>query len=235
MTLNRLIIPPWRDHWFKSNPCYQFQARWKFHRAFLWRDFMSIETSLRIFPPDWTQPMPLRDFFGNDQPIEVDLGCGKGRFLLAHATAHPNVNFFGVDRMLRRIRKVDNKARRQALSNIRLMRMEAYYATTYLLPPASIATYYIFFPDPWPKKRHHEHRLFNSRFMDALHRTLTPGGGVHFATDHLPYFAEVCALIRADRRFAEIPPFVPEPEEQTDFERYYIGRTPIGRFSFRKT
>jgi tRNA (guanine-N7-)-methyltransferase len=113
--------------------------------------------------------------------------------------------------------------------------MEGYYATTYLLPTAAIRAYYIFFPDPWPKKRHHENRLFQPRFIAALHRTLAPGGGVHFATDHLPYFAEVRTLILADHRFAEIAPFVPGPEAQTDFERYYIGRTPIGRFSFQKT
>lgn len=190
--------------------------------------------SLRIFPPDWTQPMPLADFFGNTQPCEVDLGCGKGRFLLAHAAAHGDVNFLGVDRMLRRIRKVDNKAQRLGLANIRLLRMEGYYATTYLIPTASIRTYYIFFPDPWPKKRHHEHRLFNPRFMDALHRTLTTGGRVHFATDHLPYFEEVRTLILGDRRFEAVAPCVPGPDEQTDFERYYVSRTPIGRFSFSK-
>ena len=195
---------------------------------------MPVETSLRIFPPDWIRPLPLGAFFGNDRPIEIDLGCGKGRFLLAHAAAHRAVNFLGVDRMLRRIRKVDNRARRLGLNNIRLLRMEAYYASTYLLPAEAIATYYIFFPDPWPKKRHHDHRLFNPRFMDALQRTLASRGAVHFATDHLPYYAEVRALILADRRFTEIPPFIPMPEEQTDFELYYASRTPIGRFSFCK-
>ena len=193
-----------------------------------------IESSLRVFPPDCTQPMPLAAMFGNAQPIELDLGCGKGRFLLARAAAHPEVNFFGVDRMLRRIRKVDNRARRLDLGNIRLLRMEGYYATTYLLPPASISTFYIFFPDPWPKKRHHEHRLFNPRFMDALHRALVPGGVLHFATDHQPYFAEVHALLQADPRFKELAPFVPTPDEQTDFELYYVGRTAIGRCSCQK-
>ncbi len=193
-----------------------------------------IESSLRIVQPDWTQPMPLAALFGNAQPIELDLGCGKGRFLLARAAAHPGVNFLGVDRMLGRIRKVDNRARRLDLGNIRLLRMEGYYATTYLLPPASIRTCYIFFPDPWPKKRHHEHRMFNPHFMDALHRALVPGGVLHFATDHLPYFADVRDLLQADTRFAEIDPFVPTPAEQTDFELYYVGRTPIGRCSCQK-
>jgi len=190
--------------------------------------------SVRIVPDNWLWPLPLAQYFGNDQPLEVDMGCGKGRFLLARAAAHPAVNFFGVDRMLRRIRKVDRKAVRQGLANVRLLRMEAYYATTYLLPTAAVAVCYIFFPDPWPKARHREHRLFNPRYLDALHRVLQPGGVVHFATDHRPYFAEVCALIRADGRFREAPPFIPGPEEQTDFERYYVAHTPIGRFSFQR-
>ncbi|MCX6996867.1 MAG: tRNA (guanosine(46)-N7)-methyltransferase TrmB [Kiritimatiellaeota bacterium] len=190
--------------------------------------------SVRIFPENWLWPMPLAQYFGNDRPIEVDIGCGKGRFLLARAAAHPEVNFFGVDRMLRRIRKVERKVVRHGLTNVRLLRMEAYYATAYLIPPESIATYYIFFPDPWPKARHHEHRLFHPRYLDALQRTLRPGGAVHFATDHLPYFEEVCALIRADGRFGEIPPLLPGPEELTDFELYYAARTMIGRFSFQR-
>ncbi|MFH0953800.1 MAG: tRNA (guanosine(46)-N7)-methyltransferase TrmB [Verrucomicrobiota bacterium] len=198
-----------------------------------------IAISLRIVPGDWLSPLPLDTLFaaGNDgqrRPLEVDVGCGKGRFLLARAAEQRGTDFLGVDRMLRRIRKVDNKARRLGLGNIRLLRMEAYYAVAYLIPPSAVTTYYIFFPDPWPKKRHHEHRLFNPRFLDALHRTLVPGGQVHFSTDHLPYFEEVKAVLVADRRFAEIPPFEPGEEERTDFERYYVSRTPIGRLSLRK-
>lgn len=191
--------------------------------------------SLRLRPDDWLNPLPLAQSFPcPDLPIEVDIGCGKGRFLLAHAAAAREVNFLGVDRMLRRIRKIDRKARRLGLSNIRLLRMEAYYATTYLLPPDSVRTFYIFFPDPWPKKRHREHRLFNPAYMDALHRTLRSGGRVHFATDHDPYFEEVRELLRADARFREAEPYVPSEVERTDFELWYIRQGEIGRHSVEK-
>lgn len=190
---------------------------------------------MRLRPEDWLNPLPLAASFGHpERPVEVDVGCGKGRFLLAHAAANPDINFLGVDRMLRRIRKIDRKARRLGLSNIRLLRMEAYYATTFLVPADSVTTYYIFFPDPWPKKRHHEHRLFNPAYMDALHRTLRTGGRVHFATDHIPYFEQVRDLLKADARFVEVEPYVPSEVERTDFELWYIRQGEIGRFSVEK-
>lgn len=190
--------------------------------------------SIRHIPADWLNPVDLASLFPGDAPVEIDLGCGKGRFLLARAAAHPATRFLGIDRMLKRIRKIDNRARRMGLENVRLMRIEGYYAVSYLIPAVSIDTYYIFFPDPWPKKRHHDHRIFNPRFVDALHRTLKPGGVVHIATDHLPYFDEIAETMRADARFAETEPFIPAPGERTDFELWYLDKKPIGRCSFRK-
>ena len=162
------------------------------------------------------------------------MGCGKGRFLLARAAAHPEVNFLGVDRLLGRIQKVDRKACRLGLSNARLLRMDGFYATTYLVPPLSVRAYHLFFPDPWPKTRHHYHRLFNEPYMEALHRTLLPGGAVNLATDHLPYFAEIVAILAEDPRFEPLPAFVPAEAEVTDFELLFRGQKPIGRCSFRK-
>lgn len=190
--------------------------------------------TLRHIPADWLHPVDLVQVFDRPGPVHLDLGCGKGRFLLARAAAFREVNFLGIDRMLRRIRKIDSKARRQGLDNIRLMRIEGYYAVSYLIPPVSIDTYFILFPDPWPKKKHHDHRLFNPRFVDALHRTMKPGGLVHLATDHLPYFDEIAAIMRADARFVETEPFVPEPDERTDFELWYLDKKPIGRCSFTR-
>lgn len=190
--------------------------------------------TLRLRPDDWLNPMPIHAMFPGEGPLEIDLGCGKGRFLLARAAAHPDTRFLGIDRMLRRIRKIDNKAQRRGLENIRLLRMEGYYAVSYLLPADTVSVYYIFFPDPWPKKRHQENRIFNPRFVDALHRTLRAGGLVHIATDHLPYFDDIAAIMRADARFRETMPFIPAPEEQTDFELWYLDKKPIGRCSFAK-
>jgi len=190
--------------------------------------------SVRLYPRDWLGPLDLADAFPTRQPLEVDLGCGKGRFLLARASAHPETNFLGVDRMLKRIRKVDRKAVRRHLDNVRLVRVEAYYAVVYLIPPRSVRTYYIFFPDPWPKKRHHKNRLFNELFLEALDRTLEPEGSVHLATDHPPYFGEMEALLDADPRFLRIPPFVPAEPERTDFELLFVGRKLIHRYSLRR-
>ncbi len=197
-----------------------------------------IAESLRVVPADeaeWLGPLDVRTRFAHpERPLEIDLGCGKGRFLLAHAAKHPEVNFWGIDRMLRRIRKIDNRARRLDLENIRLSRMEAYYATTYWVPEASVRTMYVFFPDPWPKARHEGHRLFNPRFLDALWRSLEPGGTVHVATDHAPYFEQLSEVFAADGRFAPAEVFAPPPDEKTDFELYYADKKPIGRLSVRK-
>ncbi len=192
-------------------------------------------TSCRVVPENWLGPLRWESVFSHaERPIEVDVGCGKGRFLLARARRHPEINFLGIERLLGRLRKVDRKAVRAGLDNVRLLRAEAYYATMYLLPTNSITTFYLLFPDPWPKTRHHDHRLFNSNYVSALARTLVPGGALHVATDHEPYFAEIKEVIRRDGRFEAIPPFIPEEEERTDFEIAFLGKRPVFRCSFRR-
>lgn len=194
-----------------------------------------IESSLKINPVVWDEPLPVAACFDDPtRPLDVDLGCGKGRFLLARAARFPDVNFLGVDRMLRRIRRIDNRARRLNAGNIRLLRVEAYYFVAFMMPPASVRTYFILFPDPWPKAKHAGHRLFNPAFLDALHRTLQPDGVVHIATDHAPYMEELIPIFEQDGRFESIEPFRPLPEEQTDFELYYIHSKPIQRYSIRR-
>lgn len=192
--------------------------------------------SLRIIPSDWLGPLSLESVFGRKpDTLEVDLGSGKGRFLLARATAHPDVSYLGIDCLLLRILRVEREARRRRLSNIRLIYVEACYALSYLLPARSVTTYYIFFPDPWPKRRHHRRRLFDPEFLNALDKTLVPGGAVHIATDHQDYFEDIRKMILGDSRFEFVAPFEPRAEERTDFERLFLGQhLPIGRGSFIK-
>jgi tRNA (guanine-N7-)-methyltransferase len=101
------------------------------------------------------------------------------------------------------------------------------------MPDAYVSTYYFFFPDPWPKARHYDYRLFNPAFMDVLHRTLVDGGCLHVATHHLPYFEAVLELLQTGSRFTPIPPFEPDDEERTDFELIFSHKQ-IGRCSFQK-
>jgi len=183
----------------------------------------SIPTAI-IRPTTIDTALPIDTLFDSALPLELDCGCGKGRFLLARAAAHPNVQFLGVDRMLVRIRKLDRKIQRAGLGNVKLLRMEAFYSLQQLLPPRRIRTVYIFFPDPWPKRRHHRRRLFNPAFLNVLWSRLQTGGTVQVATDHLDYFAEIRNCLAADMRFREVPHLVRNETEQTDFELIFRGQ-----------
>jgi tRNA (guanine-N7-)-methyltransferase len=198
------------------------------------KDESGLRSTLRIFPEQWLNPIDFRNSFDRpEQPFEIDLGCGKGRFLLARARKFPETNILGIDRLLNRIKRLDKKIVRQSLFNARVLRGDGYYTVTYLIPPESVDTYYVFYPDPWPKGKHHHNRIFNELFMDAIARTLKPGGKLHASTDHLPYFQEIYKLIKADSRFEETETFVPSEDETSDFELIFAHKTP-GRCSFVK-
>ena len=144
------------------------------------------------------------------RPLEIEVGCGKGKFLTARAQAHPECDFLGIERMLERVRLFDGKCRRGHIPNAHVLRLEALYTFHYLLPAHHARTVYVFFPDPWPKKKHHSHRLFGPLFRTALWKRLEIGGKLEFATDHKEYFDEVCAGFATDGRFERVEP-MPTP------------------------
>ncbi|MDF7807989.1 tRNA (guanosine(46)-N7)-methyltransferase TrmB [Pontiellaceae bacterium B12219] len=192
------------------------------------------KTTLRIMTDNWLDPYDFKSAFPEpDHPLEVDIGSGKGRFLVARSGKFPEVNYLGIERQLGRINRSGRRAERAGRENVRVFRMEGYYAISKMMPSDYVANYYFFFPDPWPKERHHDCRLFNPAFMDALFRTLEKDGELHVATDHLPYFDEIYALLKKDERFEEIETFEPDDEERTDFELIFAHKE-IGRCSFRK-
>jgi tRNA (guanine-N7-)-methyltransferase len=187
-----------------------------------------------LTPTSITEPLPIDTIFAPGAPLEVDVGAGKGRFLLARASANPDVSYLAIERMLGRVRKIDSKLTRHGLANVRIIRLEAFYALQFLLPPQRIRTVYIHFPDPWPKRRHHKRRLFSPEFLDMLHDRLEPGGTVQIATDHLDYFEAIRQAFARDARYRDVAPIPRRPEEQTDFELIFRGHgQPIGECAYR--
>ncbi len=126
--------------------------------------------------------------FGNDQPVELDLGAGDGGFALAYAQQHPEINLLAVERLLGRVRKIEKRAARGKLENIRVLRLETGYTVKYLLPRDSVSIAHIMFPDPWPKRRHWPRRLMQPDFVRDLAAALRSGGELRFTTDHQDYF-----------------------------------------------
>ena len=137
------------------------------------------------------------------------------------AKQNPDCDFLGIERMLERVRLFDGKCRRGKIDNAKVLRLEALYTFHYLLPEHHARTVYVFFPDPWPKKKHHSHRLFGPLFLNALWKRLEVGGKLEFATDHKEYFETVQECFAGDKRFEEVEP-MPRPKEVwTEFETMF--------------
>ena len=137
------------------------------------------------------EPLKLAELFPLPQPLEVELGCGDASFLAEYARRNPQKNFIGVERLLGRIQKLDKKGRRLGLANTRGVRIESAYLLEYLLPPHCAAALHIYFPDPWPKKKHRRHRLIGESFPALARRALAPGGTVFLRTDDTDYFQQM--------------------------------------------
>lgn len=159
--------------------------------------------------------------FDLSRPLEIEVGCGKGQFLTRRAVENPDCDFLGIERMLERVRLFDGKCRRGGINNAKVLRLEALYAFHYLLPAHHARKVYVFFPDPWPKKKHHSHRLFGPLFLNALWKRLEIGGRLEFATDHREYFETVKECFAGDSRFEEVAPMDRPKEVWTEFETMF--------------
>lgn len=165
--------------------------------------------------------LPLDGIFLRHQSLEIEIGAGDGSFLVAYAKAHPDINLIGLERLLGRLRKIDRKARRAGLENVRLLRLEAAYFVQYMVPPASVRAFHIYFPDPWPKRRHWKNRLINLGFTQLLHRALAPSGVVHLRTDDQPYFTQMIEVFGNNIAFEKMDTSPELLSVITDFERNF--------------
>ena len=169
-------------------------------------------------------PIALAEVFPKAQPLEIELGSGDGSFLAEYARRHPEHNFIGTERLLGRIRKLERKCRRLGLENLGGVRIESSYFLQYLLPPHAAVALHIYFPDPWPKRKHRRHRLINEAFPVLASHAMAPNGVVYLRTDNEDYFNQMLEV------FAASPLFLPTgtPDElaglTTDFERDFQAR-----------
>lgn len=179
--------------------------------------------SHEIYPDDWFTALNLQDAFGNDHPVELDLGCGDGSFLVQMAEEFPERNFLGVERLLGRVRKVCRKADRLGLENVRLIRIDSNYAIHWLLPRESFSRIHFLCPDPWPKKKHARRRqMCQMPFLKHLHSLLKPEGELLFKTDSPEYYAEALEVQQACDFFQEREWQADIFYPQTDFEVQWL-------------
>ena len=141
-----------------------------------------------LVPEDYFTELPVTDHFPGNAPLEIDLGCGDGSFVLGMAEHYPERNFLAVERLLGRVRKVCKRSHKMGLENLKVLRLESLYTLEWLLPESCVDRLHLLCPDPWPKARHHRRRLFQEPFLKAVVRVLKPGGELLFKTDHDEYF-----------------------------------------------
>lgn len=169
-----------------------------------------------FMPNDFFRRHTPGDIFGNDHPMEIDLGCGDGSFLIEMAKHYPERNFLGVERLLGRVRGVCKRIRELGLANARVLRLESQYTLEWLLEKNSVSRLHLLCPDPWPKARHHKRRLVQQEFLTILEKTITSGGEFLFQTDHPEYFEWVGEQIDTFNRSGEKFTLLAWPESGED-------------------
>lgn len=193
-----------------------------------------IADQLEIVPANFFAPLDLVAIYGCAAPVEVDLGCGDGSFLVAAAEANPDRNFLGVERLVGRVRSACRKIELSGVNNARILRCEISYAVSEMLPEKSVEFFHLMFPDPWPKRRHSRRRIFTEDFLVAIYRALVPGGTLRIATDEIDYFREIERLAARSLDFVRVSNS-PEPASASTFEkRFKEDQIEIYRLMLRK-
>jgi tRNA (guanine-N7-)-methyltransferase len=164
--------------------------------------------------------LDVAELFGNQHRVVLEIGSGKGRFLLSGAAEQPEVNFIGIEKSLHYHRVIRDRVVKRGLTNIRLINHDAFLVLRDMLPDASIDEIHIYFPDPWPRKREQKRRIIRAEALIEMRRVLVPEGKGIYVTDHRDYFESAAPVIeqffRSERRIpnADDPP-------RTNYEAKY--------------
>ncbi|TVQ32083.1 MAG: tRNA (guanosine(46)-N7)-methyltransferase TrmB [Phycisphaeraceae bacterium] len=123
-----------------------------------------------------------------ERPFEIEIGTGKGAFLLEEASHRPEVNFLGFEWAREFFQYTADRCRRRGLENVRVLHADATEFLHWRLPDGVVDVVHLYFSDPWPKPRHHKRRVVQDRFLADVHRILVPGGELRIVTDHEGYW-----------------------------------------------
>jgi tRNA (guanine-N7-)-methyltransferase len=168
-------------------------------------------------------PLDFTALFGRRAPVHVEIGFGNGAALAAMAAAHPQNNYLGIEVHRPGVGALLRRIEAEGLANVRVACTDAKEFLERQIPENSLSAVYVFFPDPWHKKRHHKRRLIQPEFVALLAQTLRPDGLLHLATDWEDYARHMLQALTADPGFENLSPdgaFVPRPAERppTRFE-----------------
>jgi tRNA (guanine-N7-)-methyltransferase len=186
-------------------------------------------------------PFDWRVMFGNDHPVELEIGFGKGLFLITAAQARPDINFAGVEIVRKYQLFTATRLAKRNLRNVRVACADARLFLPARVATASLQAVHVYFPDPWWKKRHHKRRVFTAEFVAECARVLRPGGQFHAATDVEDYARVMTELLAEQPALRPLPP----PEEHqpahnldylTNFERKFRQQgKPIFRMRYERS
>ena len=201
------------------------------------KDYPSVSLNLQ----DLDGKIDFVGIFGRPGPVHIEIGTGRGTFLLNQAKAHPQANFLGIEWANRYYRYAVDRIGRWSLANVRIIRTDAAAFLADFIPDDCVDCFHIYFPDPWPKKRHNKRRFIYPENFDQLLRSLITSGTVRIATDHAEYFDRIEETIAQKQSRIETVDFLPaagaDPGEWvgTNFERKYLKeKRPIYTIAVKK-
>ncbi len=200
---------------------------------------ISALTDLRTDLPKSAEVLSPRSFFSKADSLEVEIGCGKGLFLAEEGLKHPEKFYLGIEYAAAYAKLAEERANRKWLRNVRILNWSAEDLLPYFIPSA-VRRFHIYFPDPWPKRRHLKRRIWSEEFTIQLARVLEPDGKVYFATDFLEYFETVLELLAVpaspfslERR--ENYRFFEDAQQPTSYEKKFaVEGRPLRFASFIK-
>lgn len=202
------------------------------------KDYPSV--SLRL--EDLDREKIFSGIFGRHGPVHIEIGTGKGSFVLNEGRSRPDVNFLGIEWARKYYRYAVDRIGRWGIENVRIIRTDAVSFLNEFIPDSSVDCFHIYFPDPWPKKRHHKRRFFCVANLKHILRALKTGGELKIATDHADYFEVIKRLVADENNsFEEIEFTRPAGADVgewvgTNFERKYREKNiPIYTLAVRKT